>query len=45
VIFRVVGGEATLQDLVAEYGQKCSEYQRQKRKVFRASTATTTAVV
>jgi hypothetical protein len=37
VIFPVVGGEATLQDLVAEYRQKGTEYQRQKRKVFRAS--------
>jgi hypothetical protein len=41
VIFPVVGGEATLQDLVAEYRQKGTEYQRQKRKVFniRAGTA------
>ncbi|MCA1698300.1 MAG: DUF4158 domain-containing protein, partial [Actinobacteria bacterium] len=30
VIFPVVGGEATLQDLVAEYRQKGTEYQRQK---------------
>jgi hypothetical protein len=37
VIFPVVGGEATLQDLVAEYRQKGTEYQRQKRKVFKAS--------
>ncbi|MGO9750338.1 MAG: Tn3 family transposase [Solirubrobacteraceae bacterium] len=37
VIFPVVGGEATLQDLVAEYRQKGTEYQRQKRKVFNAS--------
>ena len=37
VIFPVVGGEATLQDLVAEYRTKGTEYQRQKRKVFKAS--------
>ena len=37
VIFPVVGGEATLKDLVAEYRQKGTEYQRQKRKVFKAS--------
>jgi hypothetical protein len=37
VIYPVVGGEATLQDLVAEYRQKGTEYQRQKRKVFKAS--------
>ncbi len=37
VIFPVVGGEVTLQDLVAEYRQKGTEYQRQKRKVFKAS--------
>jgi len=37
VIFPVVGGEATLQDLVAEYRQQGTEYQRQKRKVFKAS--------
>jgi hypothetical protein len=37
VIFPIVGGEATLQDLVAEYRQKGTEYQRQKRKVFKAS--------
>jgi TnpA family transposase len=37
VIFPVVGGEQTLQDLVAEYRQKGTEYQRQKRKVFKAS--------
>ena len=33
----VVGGEATLTDLVNEYRATGSEYQRQKRKVFRAS--------
>lgn len=37
VIFPVVGGEATLKDLVAEYRAKGTEYQRQKRKVFKAS--------
>lgn len=37
VIFPVVGGEQTLQDLVAEYRQKGTEYQRQNRKVFKAS--------
>ncbi|MEO8969345.1 MAG: Tn3 family transposase, partial [Solirubrobacteraceae bacterium] len=37
VIFPVVGGEATLKDLVAEFRQKGTEYQRQKRKVFKAS--------
>jgi hypothetical protein len=37
VIYPVVGGEATLKDLVAEYRAKGTEYQRQKRKVFKAS--------
>jgi hypothetical protein len=37
VIYLVVGGEATLKDLVAEYRAKGTEYQRQKRKVFKAS--------
>jgi hypothetical protein len=37
VIYPVVGGETTLKDLVAEYGAKGTEYQRQKRKVFKAS--------
>ncbi len=37
VIYPVVGGEATLTDLVNEYRATGSEYQRQKRKVFRAS--------
>jgi hypothetical protein len=37
VIFPVVGGEAILHDLLAEYRQKGTEYQLQKRKVFKAS--------
>jgi TnpA family transposase len=37
VIYPVVGGEATLTDLVNEYRATGSEYQRQKRKVFKAS--------
>jgi hypothetical protein len=37
VIYPVVGGEATLKDLAAEYRAKGTEYQRQKRKVFKAS--------
>ena len=37
VIYPVVGGEATLTDLVNEYRATGTEYQRQKRKVFKAS--------
>jgi hypothetical protein len=37
VIYPVIGGEATLKDLVAEYRVKGTEYERQKRKVFTAS--------
>ena len=37
VIYPVVGGEATLTDLVNEYRATGMEYQRQKRKVFKAS--------
>jgi hypothetical protein len=37
VIYPVVGGEATLKDLVNEYRAKGTEYQRQKRKIFKAS--------
>lgn len=37
VIYPVVGGEATLEDLVNEYRAQGTEYQRQKRKVFKAS--------
>ena len=37
VIYPVVGGEATLTDLVNEYRVTGTEHQRQKRKVFKAS--------
>lgn len=37
VIYPVVGGEATLTDLVNEYRATGTEYQRNKRKVFKAS--------
>ncbi len=37
VIYPVVGGESTLRDLVAEYRSKGTEYQRNKRRVFKAS--------
>ena len=37
VIYPVVGGAATLTDLVNEYRATGTEYQRQKRKVFKAS--------
>ncbi len=37
VIYPVVGGEATLTDLVNEYRATGTENQRQKRKVFKAS--------
>jgi hypothetical protein len=37
VIYPVVGGEATLTDLVNEYRATGSEYQRNQRKVFKAS--------
>ena len=37
MIYPVVGGEATLTDLVNEYRATGTEYQRQKRKVFKAS--------
>jgi rhamnose utilization protein RhaD (predicted bifunctional aldolase and dehydrogenase) len=37
VIYPVVGGEATLTDRVNEYRATGTEYQRQKRKVFKAS--------
>ncbi|HJS93728.1 MAG TPA: DUF4158 domain-containing protein, partial [Solirubrobacteraceae bacterium] len=37
VIYPVVGGEATLLDLVAEYRGTGTAYQRNKRRVFRAS--------
>jgi len=37
VIYPVVGGESTLRDLVAEYRSTGTEYQRNKRRVFKAS--------
>jgi DNA-binding cell septation regulator SpoVG len=37
VIYPVVGGEATLTDLVNEYRATGTEYQRNKRKVFKSS--------
>jgi hypothetical protein len=37
VIYPVVGGEATLSDLVNEYRATGTEYQRQKRNVLKAS--------
>ena len=37
VIYPVVGGETTLRDLVAEYRATGTEYQRNKRRVFKAS--------
>jgi hypothetical protein len=41
VIYPVVGGEATLTDLVNEYRATGTEYQRQKRKILRPRTPTT----
>jgi hypothetical protein len=37
VIYPVVGGETTLRELVAEYRATGTEYQRNKRRVFKAS--------
>jgi TnpA family transposase len=37
VIYPVVGGEMTLRDLVAEYRASGTEYQRNKRRVFKSS--------
>lgn len=37
VIYPVVGGETTLRDLVAEYRASGTEYQRNKRRVFKSS--------
>lgn len=37
VIYPVVGGESVLEDLVAEYKTKGTEYERSKRLVFKAS--------
>lgn len=37
VIYPVVGGETTLRDLVAEYRASGTEYQRNKRRVFKSA--------